>query len=71
MGVVIWILPRANLKERMFKQKQKQGEKREGSVLNWRGQKVSGDVVTKPPGTEGKIPGTMSAVENVLPSPLK
>ncbi|XP_074543107.1 neurensin 1-like [Halichoeres trimaculatus] len=70
MGVVIWILPRANLTERMFSRR-RHGEQTEESVLNWRGVRVSGDVVTKPPGTEGKIPGTMSAEEDVLPASLK
>ncbi|XP_034561567.1 neurensin 1-like [Notolabrus celidotus] len=71
MGVVVWILPRANFKERMF-YRQRPGEKTEESGSNWRGFRFPGDVVTKLPGTEeSKIPVTLSTVENVQPTPLK
>lgn len=69
MGVVVWILPRANLKERLF-QRLREGERRGESVgSKWRGFRRGEDVVTKPPGTEeGKIPVTLSKVENVQPT---
>lgn len=68
MGVVVWILPRANLKERLF-QRPGEGERRGESGLKWRGFRVPRDVVTKPPGIEkGKIPVTLSKVENVQPA---
>ncbi|XP_053190730.1 neurensin 1-like [Scomber japonicus] len=65
MGVVIWILPRANLRERLFQRLAK------GELVGskWRGFRHAEDVVTKPPGTEeGKIPVTLSKVENVQPT---
>uniref|UniRef100_UPI0037E9565D neurensin 1-like n=1 Tax=Semicossyphus pulcher TaxID=241346 RepID=UPI0037E9565D len=65
MGVVVWILPRANLKERL-----RPGEQTGESRSNCRGFRVQGDVVTKAPGTEeGKVPTTLSKVENVQPAP--
>lgn len=65
MGVVVWILPRANFKERLF-HRVGEGERRGDSGSTWR---VPGDVVTKPPGTEdGKIPVTLLKVENVQPT---
>ncbi|KAM7383891.1 hypothetical protein PAMA_011314 [Pampus argenteus] len=69
MGVVIWTLPRTNLKERLFKRLE-EGERRGELVWSkWRGFRHAEDVVTKPPGTEkGKIPVTMSKVENVQPA---
>uniref|UniRef100_A0A3Q3XGL4 Uncharacterized protein n=1 Tax=Mola mola TaxID=94237 RepID=A0A3Q3XGL4_MOLML len=46
IGVVVWILPRTNSKERLF---HRVGEaERRGE--SWR---VQGDVVTKPPGSQG------------------
>ncbi|XP_070778504.1 neurensin 1-like [Enoplosus armatus] len=72
MGVVVWILPRANLKERLFHRPgegEGEGERRGESGSKWRGFRVPGDVVTKPPGiVEGKIPVTLSKVENVQPA---
>ncbi|XP_042362764.1 neurensin 1-like [Plectropomus leopardus] len=63
MGVVVWILPRANLKEKLFHKSGEGG--RRGRLF-----RDPGDVVTKPPGTEeGKIPVTLSKVENVQPTP--
>ncbi len=67
MGVVVWILPRANLKERLF-HRPGEGERRGESGSKWRGFRVPGDVVTKPPGIEGKVPVTLSKVENVQPT---
>ncbi|KAK5855390.1 hypothetical protein PBY51_005492 [Eleginops maclovinus] len=63
MGVIVWILPRANLKERLF---HRPGERRGELGSKWRGFRDLGDVVTKPPGSEkGKIPVTLSKVEKV------
>ncbi|KAI3358374.1 hypothetical protein L3Q82_014809 [Scortum barcoo] len=68
MGVVVWILPRANLKERLF-HRPGEGEGRGESGSKWRGFRVPGDVVTKSPAIEeGKIPITLSKVENVQPT---
>lgn len=65
MGAVVWIIPRANLKERLS-YRPGGGERRGESEAKWR---APGDVVTKPPGTEeGKIPVTLSKVENVQPT---
>ncbi|XP_018556968.1 neurensin 1-like [Lates calcarifer] len=69
MGVVVWILPRANLKERLF-HRPVEGEQRGESRSKWKGFMDQGDVVTNPPGIEeGKIPVTLSKVENVQPTP--
>ncbi|XP_008292781.1 neurensin-1-like [Stegastes partitus] len=68
MGAVVWILNRANLKERLF-HKPGEGERRGELGSKWRGCRDLGDVVTKPPGTEeGKTPFTLSKVENVQPA---
>ncbi|XP_034456498.1 neurensin 1-like isoform X1 [Hippoglossus hippoglossus] len=68
MGVVVWILPRANLKERLF-HRPGEGEGRGELRSKGRGFRDPGDVVTKPPGIEeGKIPVTLSKVENVQPT---
>ncbi|XP_032391879.1 neurensin 1-like [Etheostoma spectabile] len=64
MGVVFWILPRGNLKERLF-HRPGQGERREESGSKWKGFRDPGDVVTKPPAIEGKTPVTLSKVEIV------
>ncbi|XP_054461367.1 neurensin 1-like [Anoplopoma fimbria] len=65
MGVVVMILPRANLKERLFHRPGERGRRGE-SGSKWRGFRDPRDVVTKPPGIEeGKIPVTLSEVENV------
>ncbi|XP_076610944.1 neurensin 1-like [Chaetodon auriga] len=62
MGVVVWILPKANFKERLF-HRPGEGEQRGELGSKWR---VPGDVVTKPPGIEErKIPITLSKVESV------
>uniref|UniRef100_A0A673A9P9 Neurensin 1-like n=1 Tax=Sphaeramia orbicularis TaxID=375764 RepID=A0A673A9P9_9TELE len=67
MGIVVWILPRSRLKERLF-HKPGEGERR-GEASKWRGFSEVGDVVTKPPGLEEeKIPVTLSKVENVQPT---
>ncbi|XP_067467573.1 neurensin 1-like [Thunnus thynnus] len=69
MGVVIWILPRANLKERLFQRPGKGEQRGELVGSKCRGFRHAEDVVTKPPGTEeGKIPITLSKVENVQPT---
>lgn len=68
MGVVVWILPRTNLKERLF-HRSREGEQREEPGSKLRGFRESGDVITKPPDTEDrKIPFTLSKVKNVQPS---
>ncbi|XP_070702569.1 neurensin 1-like [Pempheris klunzingeri] len=68
MGVVVWILPRASFRERLFHGPGEGGGRAE-SGSKWRGFRVTGDVVTKPPGVEeGKIPVTLSKVENVQPA---
>nr|XP_019946508.1 PREDICTED: neurensin-1-like [Paralichthys olivaceus]XP_019946509.1 PREDICTED: neurensin-1-like [Paralichthys olivaceus] len=68
MGVVVWILPRANLKESLF-HRPGEGEGRRELRSKWKGFRDPGDVVTKPPGVEeGKIPVTLSKVENVQPT---
>ncbi|XP_068587405.1 neurensin 1-like [Cebidichthys violaceus] len=65
MGVVVLILPRANLKERLF-HRPGEGERRGEAGSKWRGFRDPRDVVTKPPGIEeGRIPVTLSKVENV------
>ncbi|XP_069559535.1 neurensin 1-like [Brachyistius frenatus] len=51
MGVMFWILSRANLKERLFRRPGEQ-EQRGESGSKWSGFRDLGDVVTKPPGTE-------------------
>ncbi|KAM9386156.1 neurensin 1-like [Pholidichthys leucotaenia] len=67
MGVVVWILPRGNLKERLSL-KLGEGERRGECGSKWRGFKDVRGVVTKPPGSEeGKTPFTLSKVENVQP----
>uniref|UniRef100_A0A3B4ZTJ3 Neurensin-1-like n=1 Tax=Stegastes partitus TaxID=144197 RepID=A0A3B4ZTJ3_9TELE len=48
MGAVVWILNRANLKERLF-HKPGEGERRGELGSKWRGCRDLGDVVTKPP----------------------
>nr|XP_046273669.1 neurensin 1-like [Scatophagus argus] len=65
IGIVVWILPVSKLKERLFP-RAGEGTPRGESGLKWR---VPGDVVTKPPGIEeGKVPVTLSKVENVQPT---
>ncbi|XP_035537517.1 neurensin 1-like [Morone saxatilis] len=65
MGVIVWILPRANFKERLF-HRPGEGERRVEPGSKWR---YPGDVVTKPLGIEErKIPVTLSKVENVQPT---
>lgn len=65
MGIVVWILPRANLKEKLFHQTGG-GEQRGELGSKWRGFRDPGDVITKPPDVDkGKIPVTLSKVENV------
>ncbi|XP_028255231.1 neurensin 1-like [Parambassis ranga] len=68
MGVVVWILPRANLKERLS-HRPGEGEWKGELGSKWRGFRDLGDVVTKPPGPEEvKMPFSLSKVENVQPS---
>ncbi|KAM6964660.1 neurensin-1-like [Tautogolabrus adspersus] len=65
IGVVVWILPRSNLKERLF-YRPGAGEQTRKSVSNWWGFRVPREVVTKPPSTKvGKIPVTLLKEENV------
>ncbi|XP_017276493.1 neurensin 1-like [Kryptolebias marmoratus] len=67
MGVVVWILPRTNLKEKLF-HGSREGERRGEQGSKLRGFKDVGDVITKAPGTEDrKIPFTLSKVKNVQP----
>lgn len=65
VGVAVWILQRTTLKERLF-QRVGGGERRGDLGETWL---AEGGVVTKAPvGEEGKIPVTLSRVENVQPS---
>ncbi|CAJ1084166.1 neurensin 1-like [Xyrichtys novacula] len=48
MGVVVWILPKTDLKERIFPRQKPVGQTGE-SGSNWRKFKVPRDAVTKPP----------------------
>ncbi|KAM6900035.1 neurensin 1-like [Xenentodon cancila] len=67
IGVVFWILRRANMKERSF-QGSGDREQRGEAGSKWRGFRDVGDVVTKPPGTERrKIPSTLLKAKNVQP----
>ncbi|MEQ2180653.1 hypothetical protein GOODEAATRI_003384, partial [Goodea atripinnis] len=67
MGVVVWVLPKANLKRRLFHRSREVDQRGElGS--KWRGFKDGTDVITEPPDTEvGKMPFTLAKVENVQP----
>lgn len=68
MGIVVWILPRANFKERLFS-RVGDGEQSGEPGSKWRGFRNPRDVITKPPGVEkGNIPITLSKVENVQPT---
>nr|XP_020475806.1 neurensin-1-like [Monopterus albus] len=63
MGIVVWILPGANLKERLF-HRPGEGERRGESGLKSRRPRDPRDVITKPPGVEeGKILITLFKVE--------
>lgn len=65
IGVVVWILPRIKFKERLFR-RVGEVERRRELEATWQ---VPGEVVTKAPvAEEGKIPVTLSKVENVQPS---
>ncbi|KAM4724817.1 neurensin 1-like isoform 2-T2 [Anableps anableps] len=67
MGVVIWVLPKANLKERLFHHS-REGNQRGELGSKWRGFRDGANVITKPPDTEeGKIPFTLAKVKNVQP----
>lgn len=69
MGLVVWILPRANLKERLS-YRPGEGEGRGESGSKWRGFRDVKDVVTKPPGLEeGTMALALSKVEDVQPPP--
>ncbi|XP_026156327.1 neurensin 1-like [Mastacembelus armatus] len=69
MGIVVWIIPKANLKERLF-HRPGEGERRGEPGSKWRGFKDPGDVITKPPGVEeGNTATTLFKVENVQPTP--
>ncbi|XP_061597938.1 neurensin 1-like [Cololabis saira] len=64
IGVVFWILRRANMKERPF-HGSGDGEQRGEAGLKWRGFR---DAVTKPPGTQGrKVPFILLKAKNVQP----
>lgn len=68
MGVVVWILPRAIIKDRLFHRPGKR-EGRGEFWSKWGEFRNPRDVVTNPPGIEkGKIPVTLSQVENVQPT---
>lgn len=68
VGIVVWILPRANLKERLL-HSIGDGEQRGDSGSKWRGFRDPRDVITKPPGVDKrKIPVSLSKVENVQPA---
>lgn len=67
MGVVVWVLPRADRKHRLFN-REGNGECRGEWASKWKGFSDAGDVVSKPPGLEKKIPLTLSKVENVQPA---
>lgn len=65
IGVVVWILPRAKMKEKLF---HRSGEEKGKPGSKWRGFRDLGDVVTKPPGADAtKMPFTLSKVKNVQP----
>lgn len=72
MGVVVWVFPRTGLKERLFHRLRKAERSDElGSKdvsKGQRGLQDVGDVITKPPDTNRKIPFTLSKVNNVQPS---
>ncbi|KAM9838350.1 neurensin 1-like [Aulostomus maculatus] len=60
MGVVVWILPRAKLNEKLVHRELRS---------QWRGSRYPCDVVSKPPGREeGRVPLSLSKVENVQPA---
>ncbi|KAM4629934.1 neurensin-1-like [Polymixia lowei] len=62
VGVVLWLFPRANLKEKLFHRDG--GKERRGEWGNKAG--GVGQAITKAPGIEeGKVPATLSKVENV------
>ncbi|XP_068189980.1 neurensin 1-like [Antennarius striatus] len=64
MGVVVWIFPKSNLKETLFHfTGEGEGKGEFGSR-----RKIPGDVVSKPPRVEEKIPVTLSRVETVQPT---
>ncbi|KAM9823894.1 neurensin 1-like [Neosynchiropus ocellatus] len=67
MGLVIWILPRTNQKDRHSSRDWDQGGR---LGFKWMGFKHAGEVVTKAPGVVdgGQIPVSMSKVECVQPS---
>ncbi|KAM4549782.1 neurensin 1-like [Fundulus diaphanus] len=67
MGVVVWVLPKANLKERLL-HRSREADQRGEAGSKWRGFKDGADVITKPPDTEeGKIPFILAKVKNVQP----
>ncbi|XP_071369344.1 neurensin-1-like [Centroberyx affinis] len=68
MGVVLWILPRANFKQGLF-HREEEGERRGEWGSKGGGLRDPGEAITKPPGVEeGTIPVTLSKVENVQPT---
>lgn len=65
MGLVVWVLPRADWKHRLFN-REGNGEGRAEWLPKWKGFSDAGDVVTKPPSSdEKKVPVTLSKVERV------
>ncbi|MEQ2228119.1 hypothetical protein ILYODFUR_005518 [Ilyodon furcidens] len=67
MGVVVWVLPKANLKGRLF-HRSREVDQRGELGPKWRGFKDGTDVITEPPDSEvGKMPFTLAKVENVQP----
>ncbi|XP_014885745.1 neurensin-1-like [Poecilia latipinna] len=68
MGVVVWVLPKATLKERLFL-RPREADQRGELGSKWRAFRDGPDVITKPPDTgEGKMPFTLAKVKNVQPA---
>ncbi|CAL1584409.1 unnamed protein product [Knipowitschia caucasica] len=68
MGLVVWVLPWADWKNRPFNRAEN-GESRREWMPKWMGFTDAGDVVTNPPVLDKeKIPVTLSKVENVQPA---
>ncbi|XP_076016057.1 neurensin 1-like [Genypterus blacodes] len=68
IGVVFLVLPRANLKGRLFHGRG-EGERMGKWRTKWRGVRDPGEVIIEPPGAdEGKPPITLSKVETVQPA---
>uniref|UniRef100_A0A1A8RFL1 Neurensin 2 n=1 Tax=Nothobranchius rachovii TaxID=451742 RepID=A0A1A8RFL1_9TELE len=67
MGVVVWILPRANLKGRLFNESREKEQRGEPGSKQ-RGFSDGRGVITEPPAAEeGKVPFSLLGVKNVQP----